>query len=340
MSLDNLSGQFALDLQGLQRLKQSAREETDAATYEASRQFEALFLQMMLKSMREAVPQSGLLDSPQTQIYTELLDQQLAQQMAGNGVGLTEQLVRQLQQQRQMVAAPATADEAALIAGIPRGVPRPLYGSLPVPSPEAEAALAAAVAARPASPFSGPAMSAPAADARERPAHVREFIARLEAPARAASAASGVPAELILAQAALETGWGRHEIPAGDGRNSHNLFGIKAGSSWRGETTDVTTREFIDGREQKRVETFRVYPSYQAAFTDYARLIGSNPRYAGVVAAADPVQAAHALQRGGYATDPAYADKLVAVMGSIGPLDGARQVAQRPNADWLARNGR
>lgn len=330
MSVDNLSGQFALDVQGLQRLKQTARDDADAGLPEAARQFEALFLHMMLKSMREAVPQSGLLDSSQSKLYTEMLDQQWAQQLAGNGLGLADQLVGQLQQQRQFAGQASSVDEAALIAGIPRGVPRPLYGSLPVPPAESRAAETAVsdapmACARQGSPFAAgeslPVPGGAALEARERPAHVREFLARLEAPARAASAASGVPAELILAQAALETGWGRYQIPTADGGNSHNLFGIKAGSQWRGATTAVTTSEYIDGREQKRVETFRAYPSYQASFTDYARLIGNNPRYAGVVAAGDPVQAAHALQRGGYATDPAYADKLVAVMASIGPLD-------------------
>ncbi|MCP1366804.1 glucosaminidase domain-containing protein, partial [Halomonas sp. BBD48] len=140
----------------------------------------------------------------------------------------------------------------------------------------------------------------------------------------------------ILAQAALETGWGKHEIPTADGGNSHNLFGIKAGSRWRGETTDITTTEYVNGRPIKQVDRFRVYDSFEDAFTDYARLIGDNPRYAGVVAAPDAASAARALQTAGYATDPAYADKLIAVMTSFG--DGAnRTVAQ--TGQMAAANG-
>ena len=143
----------------------------------------------------------------------------------------------------------------------------------------------------------------------------------------AASAASGVPAELILAQAALETGWGRNRIVTAGGADSHNLFGIKAGADWRGPSTEVRTTEYVDGQPQTQVERFRVYDSYAAAFTDYARLLGGNPRYAGVVNAPSAEQAAYALQRGGYATDPAYADKLIGVMQMIGPV-GRPQLAQ------------
>lgn len=341
MSVNDLRGQFALDLQGLQRLKQSARQDPASGLPEASRQFEALFLQMMLKSMREASPQSGLLDSQQSQIYTEMLDQQWAQTLAGQGLGLAEQLTQQLRSQSGL--APAAAD-SGLIAGIPRGTPRPLYGALqleaaaataPATAPAGDrlAARSAAPVSRPtafggARPLAGAEAGRAAPERADGSDHVEAFVARLQEPARAASRASGVPAGLILAQAALETGWGRHEIATASGGNSHNLFGIKAGANWQGPTTEVRTTEYIDGRAVSRVERFRVYDSFEAAFTDYARLIGDNPRYAGVVDAPDAAQAARALQRGGYATDPAYADKLIAVMATLAPFDPARQVAQ------------
>ncbi len=148
---------------------------------------------------------------------------------------------------------------------------------------------------------------------------VQAFREQLAAPAQAASRKTGVPAELILAQAALETGWGRHQILTADGRNSHNLFGIKAGSRWNGPTTEIVTHEVIDGERVRIRDRFRVYPSFEAAFTDYARLIGTHPRYAGVGTAPSPAQAARALQAGGYATDPHYADKLIAIMDNLGP---------------------
>lgn len=157
------------------------------------------------------------------------------------------------------------------------------------------------------------------------PEHAREFVSRIAAPARAAARASGVPAELIIAQAALETGWGQRRIPAADGRDSHNLFGIKAGGEWKGAVTEVRTHEYIDGKRQAQTARFRVYPSYDQAFADYARLIARSPRYAAVRSAPDAHAAAHALQQGGYATDPAYADKLGAILDRIGPGLAARR---------------
>jgi len=161
-------------------------------------------------------------------------------------------------------------------------------------------------------------------------------VDKLEGPARAASRQTGVPAELILAQAALETGWGRHEIATAEGRNSHNLFGIKAGSRWQGPTTEVVTHEYLNGQRTRMTDTFRVYGSFEESFTDYARLISDNPRYAGVVSAGSAEQAARALQAGGYATDPAYADKLIAVMGTLNGA-GASMLASRgaPASDSL-----
>ena len=319
MSVSGLGERFALDVQGLQRLKQTAREDSPAALVETSKQFEALFLQMMLKSMRAATPRSDLLDSSENQLYTELLDQQLAQHLAGHGLGLAEQLVGQLQAAQATAGATDGDSGENLLAGIPRATPKPLYGSVPLPvsanAGNAAGASAAAQYARVARETQQGSVTT-----SDRPAHVADFLDRLHAPARQASRASGVPTELILAQAALETGWGRRQITTASGADSHNLFGIKAGSQWRGPTTEVATTEYVDGQPQKQVEKFRVYASHAAALADYARLIGSNPRYAGVVAAADAPQAARALQNAGYASDPAYADKLIAVMESIGQL--------------------
>ncbi|MFB8828995.1 flagellar assembly peptidoglycan hydrolase FlgJ [Azotobacter sp. CWF10] len=322
MAAAALGERFALDLQGLQRLKHTAREDSPAALREASKQFEALFLQAMLKSMREASPQSGLFDSSQTRLYTELLDQQWAQHLAGRGLGLAEQLVGQLRGVTQATAVVESTREENLLAGIPRATPRALYGEMAL-APEAPAE-AGSTAAQPQTSLGA---------VVERPAHVTDFLARLQEPAQRASRASGVPAELILAQAALETGWGRRQIATASGDDSYNLFGIKAGSHWRGATADVLTTEYVDGQAQKRVERFRAYPSLDASLADYARLIGNNPRYSGVVAAPDAAQAARALQQAGYATDPAYADKLIAVMASLGPLGQSQAVSRLDVAD-------
>lgn len=364
MSIQDMGGQFALDVQGLERLKHTARNDEAAGLRGAAQQFEALFLQMMLKSMRDTIPSGGLLESQQTEFYQSMMDQQWAQTMAGRGIGLADHLVAQLESQLG-ISSPrsgvADRELSELIAGIPRGTPRVLQDALQ-PAAEGEerlperaannsvreadqvtmpanfleeletvrggfmAALDARLPASAQAPVP-PTGSQSAARASTRSGstgqgqeHVQRFMERLSAPAQAASRKTGVPAELILAQAALETGWGRHEIATASGGNSYNLFGIKAGSSWKGRTTDIVTHEYINGQRTRVVDTFRVYNSFEEAFTDYARLIGNNPRYAAVTTAGNAEQAARALQAGGYATDPAYADKLIAVMNSMGPM--------------------
>jgi len=289
MSLGNGAAGFALDVQGLQRLRSQAGREGEAGLKEAARQFEALFLQSMLKSMREAIPKSEMSSDSQTQLYTELLDQQWAQALAGRGMGLAEHLTRGLA--GHAVASPLQSQESP-------------FASLARQTPAYESWKRHVVGG----------------EERERAEHVEDFVSRLADPARRAERSSGVPAELILAQAALETDWGRRRITTADGGDSHNLFGIKAGGRWQGESTRVMTTEYVDGEAQRQEESFRVYPDAEAAFDDYARLIRSRPGYAGARTAVDSAQAAVALQQGGYATDPGYADKLIAVMATIGPL--------------------
>lgn len=328
-----MTSQFALDVSGFQRLQHSARVDPEASVNGAAQQFEALFIQMMVKSMRDAIPTSGLMNSSTTDTYQQMLDQQWSQVMASRGIGLADALVEQLERQGAISKAQPDAhpdrELQALIAGIPRGTPRVLDDSFAVnpdaigtTSPQGSGRFLAELEAIRQGAQTTTTVDEPLLTQREQnaPGHVGHFIQTLAAPAQAASATTGVSAELILAQAALETGWGRHEIATRSGNNSHNLFGIKAGSHWQGETTDIVTHEYINGRRTPVVDTFRVYDSFEHAFTDYARLIGSNPRYAGVVQAPTAEQAARELQRGGYATDPLYADKLVAVMKSMGPL--------------------
>lgn len=328
MSVANdMTGQFALDVQGFQRLQHTARVDPEAGVDSAAQQFEALFVHMMMKSMRDAIPSSDLMSSTTTDTYQQMLDQQWSQVIASKGVGLADVLVEQLQRQG-VVGEENVADQElqALIAGIPRGTPRVLDGAIqpqgehPSNSPGSGRFLSELDAIRKRADVGEQAsLGMPGAN-NNAPEHVQRFIDKLAVPAQAASKASGVPAELILAQAALETGWGQHEIATRQGGNSHNLFGIKAGSHWQGKTTDIVTHEYINGRRTQVVDTFRVYDSFEHSLTDYANLIGKNSRYAAVVQAPSAEQAAHALQRGGYATDPRYAQKLIAVMNTMGSL--------------------
>jgi flagellar protein FlgJ len=154
----------------------------------------------------------------------------------------------------------------------------------------------------------------PAASPTGLPSDSREFIAQLTQPAQAASQQSGIPHHLILAQAALESGWGQRQILTRDGKPSYNVFGIKASGDWKGDTTDIMTTEYEQGEAKKVRASFRVYNSYFEALTDYVRLLTKNPRYAAVTTASSAEQGAQALQAAGYATDPKYAQKLVGMI--------------------------
>ncbi|SEA41367.1 flagellar assembly peptidoglycan hydrolase FlgJ [Variovorax sp. YR216] len=308
-----LDQRFALDVQGVDALKRTTRTSPEEGLRQVSRQFEAMFMNMVLKSMREATPQSGLFDSQSEKIYTSMLDQQLSQNLSGRGVGLAEAMLVQLQ--RQVASGGANMDvEAVPMSLLPRGG-MPLkpdsgipLGSAPAPSTRVDLSVYQVNNDRGGS-------SAATASLQ---GHVDAFVDRMGASAQAASEASGVPAPLILAQAALESGWGKREIRADDGTQSFNLFGIKADKSWQGRVVETTTTEYVDGEPQRVRAKFRAYDSYEEAFTDYARFMTRNPRYAGVVTAGDPTEAAHGLQRAGYATDPQYGQKLVRIMQKFG----------------------
>jgi flagellar protein FlgJ len=144
-----------------------------------------------------------------------------------------------------------------------------------------------------------------------------DFVNRIWSHAVDAARSIGVRPQFMVGQAALESGWGKHEIRNADGSGTHNLFGVKAGRGWNGPSVEKVTTEYVNGVAHKTTARFRVYASYGEAFKDYAKLIGGNPRYAGVMAQAQDAQGfARGLQQAGYATDPSYADKLVRVINS------------------------
>ena len=172
---------------------------------------------------------------------------------------------------------------------------------------------------------SAPVAAVPVASAANAPARgdapvkpsQEEFLRSHQSAARAAEEQTGIPATFMVAQAAHESGWGKHEIRNADGSSAHNLFGIKAGAGWKGRVAQVTTTEVVDGQPRKMVAKFRAYASYDESFRDYAQMMKGSPRYAQVVAAGNSAQGfAQGLQRAGYATDPAYADKLARVINT------------------------
>lgn len=288
----SLSGKLAIDAKDVGELRQAARQNSPEAVKAAAKQFEALFMNMVLKSMREATPQEGLFDSQQSRMYTSMLDQQLSQNMASRGIGLADALFRQLSNKLESAGQPGGEGTQELFPMTPQ---MPL--SMPAIAPDRNA-------------LSDPGKPNPA-----QPVHVRAFHERLGAHAEEASRATGIPAKFMLGQAALESGWGKREIRAADGSASHNLFGIKASGNWKGKVVEAVTTEYVNGQPQTRVEKFRAYDSYADAFRDYAKLLHNNPRYQGVIANAQSVEGfAQGLQRAGYATDPLYAAKLTRII--------------------------
>mgnify|MGYP006359681803 FL=1 len=323
----------AFDVNGLQRLKTTASQGEGKGLKQATQQFEAYFLTQMFKSMREGGIKSDLIESKTTDMYTEMLDAQYAQKIAttGKGIGFADQIQKSMQAKGMLPTDPMELQEN-LIAGIPRAVPRALGGLNAqrvlniAPSEPGVRSVVPKVDSDEASGGSGNPFSQRFATV-ERAPHVTAFVYRMAKPALVASEVSGVHPSLIMAQAALETGWGREKITTRSGADSHNTFGIKAGDYWKGPTTDVMTTEFVDGQAQKRVERFRVYASDEESFSDYARLMSQNPRYRGVINARSGEAAAVAIQQAGYATDPEYANKLISVMNNIGKLTPATKVA-------------
>jgi flagellar protein FlgJ len=224
-----------------------------------------------------------------------MLDTQFATQMTGLRGGLSEVIARQLERQLGEPLANIAADSAKAAV-------------------EKNAADKVAAAQKPV--FEAPATPASleGLSGKERQ---KGFLKLHGDAAKAAEAATGIPANFMVAQAAHESGWGRHEIKHRDGSTSFNVFGIKAGPNWKGPVAEVTTTEYINGQPHKVKAKFRAYASYEEAFTDYAKMMKNNPRYAKVVDNSASAQGfAQGLQKAGYATDPAYADKLTRMINT------------------------
>jgi peptidoglycan hydrolase FlgJ len=283
-----INNTFFADPQGLNALRNDAKAQQPSALKEAAKQFESLFTQMLLKSMREANQSFGdsMFESEQTEFYQGMFDDQMAVHLSqGRGLGLADMLIRQLSQ-----------------AGV-NGEQRTVVGQEPVSfSPSSSTPSTVHRSPLTDSPFTSKA----------------DFIRELMPHAEAAARELGVDPHALLAQAALETGWGKSVPCNAAGECSFNLFGIKTGSQWPGASVNVPTLEFEEGVAVRKVERFRAYESPAASFRDYARLIGASARYENAVGTGDNVAAfASALQRGGYATDPNYARKLVAVANEV-----------------------
>ena len=287
------------DFSGLAELRYQAREDQAGATAKVARQFESLFVQMMVKQMRQASFGDGIFDSDRTRFYQDMYDQQLAVHLSEQGgIGLSDVMTRQL-------GGKSEQPQVALSGLEP-------YWRSPVTS-----ALRAAVTAKPDT-SEAPGQAQAIGQALPKITEIdtpERFVEELWASAEAAASELGLPAEALLAQAALETGWGKHVMSAADGGSSHNLFGIKADQRWQGGSVRQETLEFESGLAVRRREQFRSYDSFEQSFQDYVAFVKGSPRYVEALSKADePESYFKALQDAGYATDPAYADKILRVM--------------------------
>ena len=305
------------DVNALTTLKAQVKRDDPEALRAAAKQFEGLFLQMVLKSMRDSVPREGLFDNDQSRMYESLLDQQLALAMSSKGTtGLAAMIERQLGLKND--------PPGAFEQGLPLNPDNPGFpfdaetlGRLDART-RTELMKAYEILENPQAVSSRPPAAAVAAYAGVQGADAAtDFVARMRPHALAVERNTGIPAHFMVAQAALETGWGKAEPRFGDGRSSFNLFGIKAGKGWKGATVEAGTLEYVGGQPQRQTERFRAYGSYAEAFSDYARLLTESPRYSAAAASRDGAGFARALQNAGYATDPQYAAKLESIIKGL-----------------------
>ncbi|WP_243047655.1 flagellar assembly peptidoglycan hydrolase FlgJ [Dyella sp. RRB7] len=296
------------DLSGFAALRQSAQSDAKSALPVVAKQFESIFTQMMLKSMRDASEGDGLFDSQGGDAWRDMFDQQLSIELSqhGNGLGIAQMLTRQLG---------GSADGNGVDKGTLASVDDDWRQRLRSVAGAARAVGSEAM--------------------KWLPQDAQDFVRQLAPHAQKAAEKLGVSVRAVLAQAALETQWGQHMPARANGNSSNNLFGMKAGSSWGGESVSVPTVEFEDGVAVRKRAQFRAYSNPAESFADYAQLIAENPRYAGALNHGEDVLGfARGLVNGGYATDPAYAQKLAAIANSPAMRDALaalKKVANTPN---------
>jgi flagellar protein FlgJ len=298
--------------EGFEQMRAQARDGDSEALSGAAKQLESVFVQMMLKAMRDTVPEGGLFDSEQSDFYEGMFDQQISLNIAnGKGIGLAEVIERQMsgmqggasaanapgEQQRAPLQMPVRSPFAALR---PLAIERPLAIDRNTLNTES---LKQSTEQQISSPTAG----------NWAPVSPEAFADELRPYAQRAAAKLGVSENLLIAQAALETGWGQKVMPRNEGGSSFNLFGIKANASWQGDKASTATLEYRDGVALRERADFRAYSSLQQSFDDYVRFISEQPRYSEALNASDDKRYVEALQQGGYATDPAYAEKILAV---------------------------
>jgi flagellar protein FlgJ len=306
MALNTGIAQTSVDFEGLAELRRSATaDKTDQETLkQVAAQFESLFTGMMLKSMRQASLAEGIFDNSQSKMYRDMSDQQLAMDLSSKGgLGLQDAILRQLGGKPEGQLKSYSGD---FVGNINTVTMRPALPAMANP-----ALLQQAMNVAPKHDSSVQQQSELLFDSPEM------FVQQLLPMAKQAAEKLGVSPDVILAQAALETGWGKYVIKGADGQSSNNLFNIKADERWQGESAATGTVEYRDGVAVREQAKFRTYESYQDSFNDYVDFLQTQPRYQEALKQTDNPEAfIDGLHKAGYATDPAYADKIKQIMNS------------------------
>ncbi len=353
--MNNISNTYNYnDLASLNAISNMGEEKEAEALRQVAHQFESMFIGMMLKSMRDAnatFEEDNPLNTNESKFYRQMFDDQLALSMSqGEGIGLADSIYRQLKDQFNVQEADGEKpDREQPIRDFSGGksfstlkpdldLPQfnqPNQGySVPDSLPNVQSLQDAAPRITPVNvpplrsqssgnentsmdikvnPTSEPLGPIKKQSAFETP---QEFVDILWPVAQKIGDVMGVDPKAIVAQAALETGWGKHIIHQGDGKNSHNLFGIKADHRWDGGVANVSTLEYRQGVAQKEVAPFRVYDSYEHSLKDYANFVKESDRYQEAIKNGKSIKGySEGLQQGGYATDPHYAKKIQRIAG-------------------------
>lgn len=287
MGPDLTTSRIYTDFQGLSDLRVAAKQDSEQALEEVATQFEAIFIQMMLKSMRDASLADGIFDSDQSDMYMSMFDQQISLDLSAKGAfGIADMMVKQLANNRaneispiSMLPSPDTASGAVDKASLNKAEKINKQETIPE--------------------FSSP----------------QAFVDFMRPKAEQAASKLGIKPQLLIAQAALETGWGQKIIKQADGSSSYNLFGIKADQRWSGDATTVSTLEYSDGVMHRQTASFRSYDSFQQSFDDYVDFVKQGSRYQQALShEGDARHYIQSLQEAGYATDPMYAEKVINIM--------------------------
>lgn len=324
------------DIGSLQKLKLQAKTDTPEALKQVAQQFEQMFLSMLMKSMREAnasFSEDNVFSGGDVSFYQGMLDNQMTQEMSqSNGIGLADVLARQLSHQLNVrmdddddkKPRPVSESERLLNRAFDQssgaavssllGMNTGVVTGAKTQEPPSITPISETVEQIVVEKASAPRVAKSTANLPDRFDSPEAFVSALLPLAEEVSAELGVDPKVLLAQAALETGWGKHIIRDAEGNNSNNLFNIKADKRWDGDRAQVNTLEYRDGVAQQEKAQFRSYDSYEQSFRDYADFLQSNPRYQQALElAADPREYLQQLQAAGYATDPAYADKITTI---------------------------